>query len=375
MSRLLPLALLLTAGCWKTELSEISSVRVDFAPEAGGPEGWIVEQFALPLDCPDGGQSAFLLVYPETADLRDNPSAEPVPLAVFFHSGALDFVDLPVAEDPLAGDTLRDESHLTRQWAIRRLYTMLGMYPASAADSDEFHTGTLPAALADAGIAMLLPANCWGDTWHNRSALAENDFSSDLFFRNGRAAAEFAVGYAEGFTPTGAAADLPILVDQDALYAVGLGEGGRAIGELLSLRNSAGPRHQFASVVLDSTVDDLRAYYGKELFADTVRALDRIFPEGEESTKLGAFGWIGFDAFPAHVGYIYSTGDSLIPVNAHVKTVDYRMKQMPDPWLYEDNRVRHVLSNSDPELAAQIASFLVEGTAGLDPAWITPIGE
>lgn len=367
--------LLATSGCWKLDAADLSAERVDYTSEADAPEDWTVESVTINLlRCPDNEPAKFYLVYPKEADRRQHPEAPAMPLALVFHSGSFDYI-YPQAvrpADPLAGESFSGEKRITSDWAFQRVFTTLGMYPDE--DPIEEHTGALPAAIARRGIAMMLPANCWGDWWHNRVGVAENSFASDGFFRNGRAMAEFSWQYALGTRPDGRAADLPIGIDTTQLYMVGLGEGARAIGELSHnvFANPEAPRP--VGIVLDSLADDLRPYYKNELYADTKTGLDHIFPLGETSVRSGQFGWVPIRYFPQNTAYLFSHGDTRIPADAHIKYVDYLrpniLAQRPevDNWVYEDVVNQHVLLNNNPALAEATVSFMIGGFEALDPS-------
>lgn len=366
---------LIASACWKTDLVSLPEDRVPLSPEAGAPQDWVVETFELDIQCPNGENSKFYLAYPESADitgLAEDEVAETIPLAVIYHSGAFDYVFAPSPEDPLAGATLQVESRLNDEWAIRRVFVTMGMYPNDDADV-EFHTGALAGALATNGIAMLLPSNCWGDAWHNRSALAENDYSSDLFFRNGRTAAEFAWRHATEAFPPSSPLDLPIAVDLDHVYAIGLGDGGRGVSELLSAMDED-PSFEVtpAAVVVDSLPDDLRAYYeAPALYNETIIGLNRLFPDGGDSTTTGSFGFLRNVAFPPRVGYLYSTGDSTIPASSHNAALAKLPGSGTDLWVYQAITQAHVLTAGSNELAWQVSQFLVGGSDNVDPAYIS----
>jgi len=366
----------LLAGCLQDDLTELPNVEVAFAPEAGGPEGWTVERFDTELICPDGDPAPFYVVYNTSQDARLDETVEPGPLAIVFHSGSFDYVESPIVEDPTAGLHFAGENRLSADWAVRQVFTTLGMYPAST--SAEKHTGTLPAALAEAGIPMLLPANCYGDYWHNRTAYRENSFESDLFFRDGRTVAEFAWQYATTEFPPHKPVALPIHVDPAQIHLIGLGEGGRAVGELMAIRDTSGDLAHFpATISVDSHVDDLTAYNANtSLFAETITGLNRIFPTSENpvtSDRLqGAFSWSPWGNMPNRTAYIYSSDDTSIPATAHDHWLDNRAiaDTSDDRWNYDARRAEHVLSNADPELAAQLVAFLQGGRAALDPAYL-----
>jgi hypothetical protein len=306
-----------------------------------------------------------------------------MPLAVMFHSGTFDYVFLPRADAPTSGQTYQESlresntNRLTSEWAITQVFTTLGLYPNY--NTNEVHAGSLPAALAEKGIAMLLPANCWGDNWHNRSSLAENNFAADFFFRNGRTAAEFAYLHATSSFPPGNPLELPIDVDLDRVYLVGLGEGSRAVSELLSLRENTGESsapfsYDPAAVFMDSAIDDLRPYYdnnGPTNYPIIRSGLNRIFPGGQGTVMPGSLAWTPLNNIPDRIGFLYSANDSYIPEGANELALLRLEERAPsDGWVFESVEPARILSNADALLAKSIADFLVEGVGAVDPAYI-----
>ncbi|MBT3218214.1 MAG: hypothetical protein HN348_03915 [Proteobacteria bacterium] len=352
----------LLGGCWNTDTAALSNDTVDFDPHAAEIDGWVVEGIDVNLECPDGKNAVFYIVYP--SDVPDSPQAA----AVVYHSGSFDFVTGPTAEDPTAGAHYQDQdSRLGTSWAIHRVFVTLGMYPND--DPYERHEGSLPYALADAGVPMLFPINCWGDYWHNRAGVVENDFTGDLFYRNGRVAAEW--GYRllaeESFGIT-QRIELPITVDPTKIYAVGLGEGARAIGELITIDDNLDGTPDFmpAAIAVDSVIDDLRVFYDNEaIYSETVQGLNRIFVDGKDATQEGSLG--SAPVLPNRTAYIYSSVDTLIPVGAHDQIIA-RLSAMPDAWVHDATLQRHVLLNGAEEvtLAKQVVEYLTSGTGPTD---------
>lgn len=334
--------LILTAGCFGPEDPATLPVdAVPFDPAIGAPEGWVVTPYELPLACPNGEWSSLYVVAP------DVPTAAPLPVAVVFHSGSFDYVRVPDAADPLAGPHFRETDKLTRDWAVRRVFATLGMYPSD--DPIEPHNGALPAALVEAGIPIVLPANCWGDHWHDYQGIAENDYGADLFSRNGRAAAEWS--WRALTDPTFAVdqgIELPITVDATQLYAIGQGEGGRAVGELLWAGYTP------AGVAVDSVPEDLRVYWGNEaLYADVVAGLERVFPTGADETPIGALSWA---VPPAKTAYLYSSQDDVLPVGIH----DHAVATLTagTHWVDDSQDRVHVRTAADLELSRQLVTYL-----------------
>lgn len=346
----------LTAGCWKDEFAVIPPDVLQFQPPIEARRDWLVAPIDVSLECPDGQNARFYLLYPKEAAVE---GAAPIPTAVLYPSGSFDFVYAPEPSDPLTGTHYADPSRLSGEWAIRQVFATLGMYPEQ--DTLEVHDGLLPVALAEAGIATMVPTNCWGDLWANRRGGNDNDFAADFFFREGRSAAEWAWRFV--VDPAFAAAfdvELPIVVDPSQLYAIGLGEGGRAVAEVLSVDNDADgtPDYTVTGAIVDSSPDDLRVYFADAgLYASTVEGLTRIYPGGPDDTATGSF-WSA--AVPDRFGYLYSTTDPVLPPAVH-DAVLARIGSRG--WVYASDEPVHVMLNgTDIELARAAVEYLTDGT-------------
>ncbi|MGC6515644.1 MAG: hypothetical protein ACON4N_14230 [Myxococcota bacterium] len=362
-----------TMGCWKVDATSVDFKSQPFEPEIGAPDGWSVEQFTMDLRCPDGTEARLYVVYPDELDRRVTPDAPSPPVAIVFHSGAFDYVVNPTSADPLANTSYQESVdgilRLSAPWGFERVTAALGLFPNF--EPFETHTAALPAALAERGIASIWPVNCWGDLWHNRQGQADNDYSGDRFFRDGRTAAEFTWAHATSNFPPGNPLELPVQVTADDLFLVGLGEGSRAVSELLSVIGEDGFTYRPAAVVLDSPADDLRPYYdvNTEAFNLIEAGLNRLFPEGRISVMTGSMSRVPYGNIPPRVGLVWSSNDTRIPANANNALLDrFTTYTGVDIWVYDDVAPRHVLSNGDPEIAADVAGFLVSGTAGLTTA-------
>lgn len=355
-----PLAALLLpalalSGCFKTDLAELPDSAVAFEPEAeGAPADWSVQAIDMDITCPDGEKTRFYLVYPDEAA----NSGSAVPAAVVYHSGSFDFVYAPTTDEPLEGTHFATPNRLNHGWAIREIFVTLGMLPDEIADTT--HTGVLPVALANEGVAMLFPSNCWGDWWHNRSAIEGNDFDADYFNREGRTTAEW--GYQLLADPNFAAAfqiEMPIVVDTNEVYAIGLGEGGRAVTELLSIDNDEDGVTDYtpAGALVDSTADDLSIFFADPaLFGNAVAGLSRIFPDADTSQ-----GSLASAAIPERFGYLYALQDPEIPRASHLQAMDLLLSDT-SKWVYVTDSTQHVLLNGDDAgLAADAVSYLRTG--------------
>jgi len=353
MTRIASIACLVS-GCWKTEFTELPANALEFsAPDA--PEGWLVHPIEIDLECPNGEDARFYFVYP----VEEAEEGAALEAAVIYHSGAFDFVFAPTTEDPLAGTHFSAPNRLEHAWSIRHIFATLAMLPNEV--ETETHSGTLPVALAEANIAMLFAPNCWGDLWSNRKGQADNDFPADLFARDGRTSAEW--GYQFLADPVFAqllGVELPAIIQVDKVYAIGLAEGGRAVGELLVVDNDEDgvPDHTPAGILVDSSADDLGVYYDDpSLNGNTIAGLNRIFPAGARQTEAAS---LANAPLPERTGYLYSLEDDYIPYEAH-RAVSVRLLSEPAMWQYVDTGSKHLLLNDDLDLARDAVSYLQTG--------------
>lgn len=351
------LVLPLAAGaCWKDDYAEIPPDVLRFEPPVDAPDGWLVAPFDVNLECPDDTTTRFYLLYPEEAAA----SGTPLPMAVLYHSGSFDFVFAPDPADPLTGTHFASPSRLTSEFAVRQVFTTLGMYPAQI--ETELHEGLLPTVLAENGVAVMLPANCWGDLWGNKSGGADNDFPSDFYFRQGRAAAEWAYKFAVDETFRLAfGVELPVVADPSQVYVVGLGEGGRAVAELLSIDNDADgvPDYPVAGALVDSSPDDLRVVFDDPgLYASTVEGLLRMFPGGVDRTTSGSL-WAA--PLPARIGYVHSVQDTAWPDAVHLAAA--ARIEAAGGWVHASPQPGSVLLNGggDIGLARGAVGYLLTG--------------
>jgi hypothetical protein len=352
----LPLVPLL-AGCWKEGLAELPPNIANFEPAAGRAEdGWLVEPLQIPgLICPDGELATFFLLYHQS-----HVGGEPVAAATLYHAGAFDYVFAPEPSSPLDGTHFATPERLTSTWATRQVFATLGMYPdQDVAGADG---GSVALALTEQDVAVMLPANCWGDLWHNAPGLANNNFDQDFFYRNGASAADW--GYRLLADPTFGAffgVELPISIDAERTYAIGLGSGGRGVGEMLALRDRDGaPTFAPVGVVVDSSHDDLRFFFDDPtLYGPVAAGLARIFPTGRDESVPASLA--ASPSRPARFGYVFSDVDPVLPQQTFAATA---ASIGTSGWLYVDDRPAHgVLNRADSvELARQAVSFLLTGT-------------
>jgi hypothetical protein len=344
-------------GCWKGEYAQIPPGAFRFQPEfAGAPADWSVAPIDVGLSCPDDESAPMYLLYP---DASAEEGSEPLPVALLFVSGAFDFVYAPDPGSPLLGTHFAEPPRLTASWAIDHVFVTLGMSPDRS--DREIHDGRLPAALASRGVAVLLPANCWGDLWANDRALHPNDFAADFFFRDGRSSAAWSHGivsdpaFAEAFDVV-----LPVPLDPARVFAVGLGEGGRAVAELLSLDGDGdgAPDRALAGALVDSPPDDLRPYFDDPgLYGPTVEGLSRIFPDGPAAAEAGSL-WAA--PLPERFGLVWSPADPVLVPGA-LEALLGRLG--PGHWVEERAEAAHVLLNGavdDPTVTEEALDAMLQ---------------
>lgn len=332
MPRSLVWWLLLGSGCFRAP-GEAATGPVALAPAAGELEGWVVQRRDLPLTCPDGTGARLVLAFPEEA-------AAPLPVAVVFHPGAFDHVLDPDPDDPLSGAHLQEPSRLSGDWAVRSVFATLGMSDDGVPAEED--TGALALALAEQGVAMVLPTNCWGDLWHGEDGTTDTD--ADGFSREGLTAALLA------WEAVGSG-DLPFPVDPARRFQVGLGEGGRAVGELCH----AG--HVPDAAVVDSVAADLGAWDDPVLHGPVLEGLARVFPAGDLDT-----GALATAPLPERTAYVYSSLDPTLPAGTHEAAVA-AVEALEEGWVLDTGESRHVPTRGDLELARDVARFLLDAPA------------
>lgn len=333
---------LLASACWTTSLPELPPSELAFTPAGGGaPAGWRVSAWPMgELRCPDDSEPRFWLVHPETAE-------GPLPVAVVYHGDALDYVLDPDPADPLAGPTFRAPTALTADFATAEVFELLGMGRGGG-------TGALVAALASAGHAVILPSNCWGDLWAGSPNGRPNDSLAEGFVREGYTAAMFGWRMAsdEAFAPINRVA-LPISLEHEAVVLIGLGAGGRAVGELLATEEIP------AAAVMDSAPDDLDAWYGGDpaLFAGEAAGLARVFADPEDAA-LGSVA--NAPELPARLAYVWSRLDPAVPVAMHAAAVA-RVEAAEGGWAWDHGRAGTERLADEADLAAEVVGWLVDG--------------
>jgi hypothetical protein len=319
--------------------------------------------FDTTLPCPDGQGTRFAAVYPDSAE-------GPAPVAIVLHSGAFDYL----TGDTLDGPFFYTPSRLDRGWAISKVWETLGL-SLDEVDASEENLGTLTAALSDAGFVQLLPANCWGDLWHNEQGAQDNDYSQESFSRNGRTIAGWMTQLVtdEAFA-SGQGFSVPIELDASRIFLVGLGEGGRAVTELLLREQTP----DIAGILLDSVPDDLTPYVEPlDAFADIEVGLSRIFGE-KDLARISDWSMRALISdntpLPPRIGLVWSDGDPRMPIDAIRPTAE-AIAGLPGAWVHNSRATRHILLNADPDLAAQAVEYLLTGTIPGEAATTTDTGD
>lgn len=271
------------------------------------------------LLCPDGEPATFYAVYREGLD-------EPAEFVVVYHAGAFDYVRSPDPTiDPLAGAHYAGENRMTSEWASGKVFETLGLHKTDAS-STEVNDGTLAAVLADRGTFALYPANCWGDLWRSESGYQPNDWGEDGgVHREGRFMAWMMTRFVS--TDTEEAADwrsrfgldaLPIPLDSSGMYFIGLGEGGRALPELL--RRTDADQAADASfppvlgAILDSPMDDVTPIAQDPAgWPDEHEGINRLFPDETDWGRYSMNRLLTQNRFPNPLTLYWSSADPQVP--------------------------------------------------------------
>ncbi|MFZ5476209.1 MAG: hypothetical protein ACOZNI_05485 [Myxococcota bacterium] len=320
------ITLALLAACFTPATEPFDWSKQKFENEHTETETLVLQPFEFDdLYCPDGQVAKFFAVYDEAV-------TTPMPLVVVFHSGSFDYVTGTVDPiDPLAGGHFAGEDRLNAEWASDKVFETFGLLPGEQVDPTEVNTGTLPAALAEQGAFALYPTNCWGDLWHNETGLHANA-DEDGFDRNGQFMAYAMSRFASTDATTAAAwradyglDDLPVTLDSTGMYFVGLGEGGRAIPELLTryveTGDTTGPTVN--GILVDSSCDDLSYYVtNASTFPGYYEGLLRIFGDDlatVSNTSLAT--WFSTRTPTYDVQVYWSAADPQVPDECNSRLV------------------------------------------------------
>ena len=330
-------------ACWM-DSSTLPTLNIDvinFSNEYLERPNVQVYIYDSPLNCPDGNPASFFFIKPQ--------SDTPTPIAVVFHSGALDYDDLIEDEE-----IYRATGRLRSEWASSRVWETLNL-SRKTLDTAVTDLGYLPTALANAGVAQLYPTNCWGDIWHNGLETQTNDSTSEGYARLGLDMAQFMVDLQ---TDTALAEEFGFQTVQENLDTtqsmwIGLGSGGQAIIELLNQGN-ASP----TAVVFDSSPSDW-SIYNDDAFDFEQTALERIFG----TTSAGDYS-LNSVVVPERSAWIWSNGDTQHPTGTLQSGAN--SIESSGGWVVDTNSTGHVFVNRDWALAEQTVQYALTGSAQVD---------
>lgn len=334
------------SGCFPGEVAPVPEGAIAYT---SGPDGWWVSAVDAPPPiagarsgptCPDGDPARIHLVYP--AGVTD-----PVPVAVVLHAGTFDYVPAP-GDNPLAGAHYASPTRLDRAFGARQAYATLGL--GAAADPTVSADGAIAIALAEQGVAMLVPEGCWGDLWHNGDG--HRNLSTDGFDRQGRDAARAALQLAGDASFAAASGiSLPFTPDPERVLLVGLGEGGHGVAELLwAPSDGVSP----LAVLVDSSADDLGAFLAEpEAFEAEIEGLERLFPSGASVATASLAG-----ATLPRTAYVYATLDPRIPAASHDAALA-ALEAVSETLVIAQRAPLHVVTAADLPVARQVAAFLL----------------
>lgn len=334
----------LILACWVdfSTLPQLNVEEVDFSNENLEVANVRVRMFDSNLICPDGEPASFFAVYPV--------SSSSLPVAIIFHTGALDYDNVVTEDTPFLAS-----NRLTRTWASSRIWETLNLTRQSL-DTGVTDLGTLPTALANAGIAQIYPSNCWGDYWHNGIARNPNNAALEGFSRQGFDMAQLMVDLLENESLAGDLGfDFEQQFDTSSIYWIGMGSGGRAITELLLAGNQVP-----SGIIFDSTPDDLRPYLEEnEAYIFEQTAFERIF--GDAALEDYSISAPTLTSLPSRTAWIYSNGDPMHPQDTFISGANI-IEGLDGSWIQDINQTGHVFINQDIDLARNVRQYLLTGS-------------
>lgn len=345
-------ALLLLTGCFKpyADLAELDFSDVAFDNPNVLADDARVTAVDTAFSCPDGEPARVFAVYRQAwNDAR--------PTAVLLHSGAFDYVRTPEADTPLDGPGYHEDARLGLPWSVAKAWETLGINERPV-DVEEDNSGALAAALVDAGVAVIVPANCWGDLWHNVAGEVENDQTTEFVTRDGLGLASATVrSLVDAALVQDTGIQVPVQVDADQLFLIGLGEGGRGVAELLHRGDTPG----IAAALVDSSPDALSVWAGDTVtFADEVTGLERLFGADNLGTvddaNLAAA--VAAGVAPDRTGVLWSSLDTGLPIDM-IAGAGAAVATLPGGWVVDTGTATHVQLGDDPELAAEATAWLL----------------
>jgi hypothetical protein len=335
--------MLILLACFTPQADPMIVETVEFSNDfTEGVTDIVLQPFTYDgLACPDGSDAKFFAVY------RTGVTGV-MPVVVVFHADAFDYVANPAGDDGLNGQHFTDENRLTAEFGAQKVFETLGLLTEDP-DPAEVNRGSLPAALAIQNTFALYPANCWGDLWHNETGYTTNDWNADLYQREGRFMAGIMVAINDPTTQTALewrsklgldAESLALNLDPEGVYLVGLGEGARAIPELLNRDVSGMTTPTIKGMILDSPVDNFYPVAVDDAnWGDWNDGLARIFWDDVDddgdgtvsgdlidgsgyrddiTSDIGKYSldrWIRNNAFTINTQVFYSSADPQVPVD------------------------------------------------------------
>lgn len=358
-----PLIAVLLAGCFTPEAPPFVVDELEYHnPFTEYPDVKLRPYTYDGLTCPDGSDATVYAVF------RENPPA-PAPVVILLHAGSFDYLLSPTSSDPLSGPRYQEDDRLTGDWASRKVFETLGLLEGTDVD---VNSGILPASLANEGAFTLIPANCWGDLWHNESGYAPNA-EGEGFARNGRALLWATAGM---FSQDEATATLwqnalgfeaPVELDTSAISLAGLGEGGRGVAELLvrpthvaSVAGSSSELPPIRAVVVDSPMDNLNPVVADAAtFGRFVTGLERLYGD-LDTADIGQYSlnrWVSRNGVPGSLRLVWSSADPEVPVS----TLEGLVSQATGGAFVatDTQEAAHILVNSDVTLGRDAAERLV----------------
>jgi hypothetical protein len=349
VKKLIPL---LICGCFKLpeDLSQVDTRLIPFDNNFVNVDDAVIQSFETTMLCPDESPATFHMVYRTS-------TTEPAPVVILLHSGAFDYVMDPGEDGPLSGRHYHADSRLSGEFATRKVWETLGLQ-IDDLDLAEDNQGTLPAAFINRGAVLMLPGNCWGDLWRNDEESQPNDLDLDGFVRNGRA---FASWMTQFLTDPELAESQniawPTNIDGSQIHAVGLGDGGRGVLELLE--HSESPT--FAGAAVDSVPDRLAAYFEQPAdFEDEIEGIERLF---EDETAIQNATFVNTQSLPDRFYFLWSSADTQMPISV-IRPAATALRNLSSGVKVKNATIQgHVLSNSDMLLAEEMADFLLGSTA------------
>ena len=354
--------LVLTTGCFKPydDLAQLDLSEVPYDNPWLSVDDAVVQTIDTSLLCPDGEPARLIAVY--RADL-DGPQ----PVAIVLHGGAFDTRitdDVEEGEAPAEARTYRSVSRLTRSWSIGKVWETLGT-STTTIEPGQDNAGALPAALANAGVIQLYPANCWGDLWHGTATADNGDEVPEAIdgelIRDGGTLAWWTVRFVvEGDFATREGFNIP-QADADQIHLIGLGDGGRGVGELLTIDGLP----PITSALIDSTPDQMAPWLAEPAtWPDEVDVLADIYgttdpAEVDAASLLGA---MRDGAQPAQVGVAWSSIDPQVPSATVADTADAAASLGSPSWSWDFSTATHLQLNGDLDRAEQVATWMLDST-------------